>query len=113
VVLLVLFFPLIIGFGFWPAHVTLYAAIWLSIPFLFMASKRSHVDRFLGELSYPLYISHLLVISVVGRLPVLFGSTIASAVVYSIAFAALVHLLFENLIERLFKQSASPIPQPA
>ena len=34
----------------------------LSIPFIFLVSKESIVDRFLGELSYPLYICHFMVI---------------------------------------------------
>ncbi|NQU61788.1 MAG: hypothetical protein HQ512_11710 [Rhodospirillales bacterium] len=35
------------------------------IPFWFHISRRSKMDRFLGNLSYPLYISHVFVIAVV------------------------------------------------
>jgi peptidoglycan/LPS O-acetylase OafA/YrhL len=34
----------------------------LSIPFVFAITKTSQIDRFLGDLSYPIYVSHLLVI---------------------------------------------------
>lgn len=36
----------------------------LTIPCLFMLSKRSNVDRVLGELSYPVYLSHIAVYTV-------------------------------------------------
>ena len=35
----------------------------ISIPFLFLKTKSSRFDRYLGELSYPVYLSHFLVIS--------------------------------------------------
>jgi peptidoglycan/LPS O-acetylase OafA/YrhL len=35
------------------------------LPFLFRLSKSSKLDRFIGELSYPVYISHFLVMGVV------------------------------------------------
>lgn len=38
-----------------------YAALATSIPFLFSLSKNSSLDRLIGELSYPMYISHILV----------------------------------------------------
>ena len=39
---------------------------WLALPLLFAVS-RSAVDRYIGELSYPLYLIHFLMISVVPR----------------------------------------------
>ncbi len=35
----------------------------ISIPFVFEYTKKNKIDRFLGELSFPIYISHWLVIS--------------------------------------------------
>ncbi|MEO0644775.1 MAG: acyltransferase [Cyanobacteria bacterium J06650_10] len=43
----------------------------ISLPFIFEFSKVSKLDRRIGELSYPIYLSHLWIISVV--LPVLNG----------------------------------------
>ena len=41
---------------------TFYACAWVAIPWLFMVSKNSRIDRYLGELSYPLYIVHFLAV---------------------------------------------------
>ena len=38
-----------------------------SIPFIFSISMRSRIDRFLGDLSYPIYVAHWFVISFVGH----------------------------------------------
>lgn len=43
----------------------LYAATMASIPFLFLLTQKMRFDRAIGELSYPIYISHWTVIMVV------------------------------------------------
>ena len=45
-----------------------YALITISLPFLFIASKGNKIDRFIGELSYPLYLCHLIVIPFFGKI---------------------------------------------
>ncbi len=40
-----------------------YSLIFVSIPFIFLAFKNSTVDRYIGELSFSLYISHHLIVS--------------------------------------------------
>jgi peptidoglycan/LPS O-acetylase OafA/YrhL len=42
----------------WPLYAV---AVALAIPFLFEASRNSRWDRFVGDLSYPVYVAHLLV----------------------------------------------------
>jgi peptidoglycan/LPS O-acetylase OafA/YrhL len=42
-----------------------YVALALSLPFLFAASKSNPLDRWIGELSYPLYLVHGLTIGLV------------------------------------------------
>lgn len=37
-------------------------AVMLALPFLFRLTQHSRIDRHLGELSYPMYLSHMLVI---------------------------------------------------
>ena len=39
-----------------------YVVAWAAIPWLFTASKHSRSDRYLGELSYPLYLVHFLAV---------------------------------------------------
>jgi peptidoglycan/LPS O-acetylase OafA/YrhL len=64
IIMLYQFIPrdlLFIGFG----HVInwiFYGLVCLSIPFIFCYSKSSKMDSRVGELSYPVYISHMLVI---------------------------------------------------
>ena len=41
---------------------TFYVSVWAAIPWLFAASKNSRIDRYLGELSYPLYLVHFLAV---------------------------------------------------
>jgi peptidoglycan/LPS O-acetylase OafA/YrhL len=48
------------------APIVMYLALTLLIPFLFIASQRSRVDKFLGDISYPFYIVHGLAAELVG-----------------------------------------------
>jgi peptidoglycan/LPS O-acetylase OafA/YrhL len=56
--------PLRFG-AFIPPVVT--AAVFIALPRLFRMTRHNHRDRVLGELSYPIYISHALMISLVGQ----------------------------------------------
>ncbi len=47
----------------WGVYVALVAAL----PLVFQYSKSKRIDRFLGELSYPVYIAHVLICSIVRR----------------------------------------------
>ena len=64
-----LYLAAIVGYQFLPGfmgkELYLYAATVLSIPFLFRLTKKMAFDRAIGELSYPIYITHWTVIMVV------------------------------------------------
>lgn len=64
-----LYLTVILGYQFLPGfmgkELYLYAATVLSIPFLFRLTKKMTFDRAIGELSYPIYITHWTVIMVV------------------------------------------------
>ncbi|MFB2919791.1 acyltransferase family protein [Aerosakkonema funiforme] len=45
-----------------------YIMIMVSIPFMFIYTQRSRVDRLLGELSYPIYIAHVFVVVLIERI---------------------------------------------
>lgn len=64
-----LYLAAIVGYQFLPGFMGkefyLYAATVLSIPFLFRLTKKMTLDRTIGELSYPIYITHWTVIMVV------------------------------------------------
>lgn len=42
---------------------TFYAIFLCSLPFIFHAFKHNTIDRFIGELSFPIYIIHILIVS--------------------------------------------------
>jgi len=48
----------------------LYAAVAIALPFLFLRFKSSAADRRIGDLSYPIYLVHILAISIVDALQV-------------------------------------------
>ena len=64
-----LYLASILGYQFLPGfmgkELYLYAITVLSIPFLFRLTKKMAFDRAIGELSYPIYITHWTVIMVV------------------------------------------------
>ncbi len=96
----------------------------LAIPFLFRASNRWHFDRLLGELSYPIYICHVLVIWCLDRVPAL-GTGYArgfSILATTVAFSCVLYWLVDRPIDawrqrRFDRQRALvspglPAPQP-
>jgi peptidoglycan/LPS O-acetylase OafA/YrhL len=94
-----------------------------AIPFIFSISKRSRIDRFLGNLSYPIYIAHWLVIALLEYfsgsihrfLPSNYHLEINAAVV--ICAAALLHFTVEAPIEKIRQRFSSPskpiLPTPS
>ncbi len=50
------------------AELIYFTFVVLGLPFLFHQSMNSKTDRFIGELSYPIYLSHLMIIPFFGRL---------------------------------------------
>jgi peptidoglycan/LPS O-acetylase OafA/YrhL len=45
-----------------------FVSIFLSLPLIFSLTKKSKFDRYIGELSYPVYISHVFILSIVATL---------------------------------------------
>lgn len=100
----------------------------LALPFVFAATASWQWDRMIGELSYPLYLSHWLVNQgwygleplVQQRLPVLRHDwvSVLVAVVISLALATVIHWFVERPVDR-FRQNwarrnlaATPLPAP-
>jgi peptidoglycan/LPS O-acetylase OafA/YrhL len=50
--------------GGWMIRIAFYAYCGWALPLAFQLTRSNRVDRYLGELSYPIYLAHLLVISV-------------------------------------------------
>ncbi|MDF5718581.1 MAG: hypothetical protein PUP93_33130, partial [Rhizonema sp. NSF051] len=45
-----------------------YFSLFLLMPFIFLATQKNRVDQFLGELSYPIYISHWFILHLIGSI---------------------------------------------
>jgi peptidoglycan/LPS O-acetylase OafA/YrhL len=87
-----------------------------SIPFIFSISMRSRVDRLMGDLSYPIYVAHWLVISFVGYFSGFFYRYLSydyyreGDIVFVVLAATILHFAFERPIE-YFRQRLSSAPK--
>lgn len=82
-----------------------FMTIFLSIPFVFLLSKNWKIDRFFGELSYPIYIAHILVIMIVTFLDLkVFKSVGLAVIIITIFFAVLLNKFVANKIE-IYRQN--------
>ncbi|MEZ5996149.1 MAG: acyltransferase [Hyphomonadaceae bacterium] len=76
----------------------MYVLIALGIPFVFNATKNIAIDRWIGDLSYPLYLTHLLVIGAV----LTFNPPTPAwiAIGGSLALSVLILVLIEHPVDR-------------
>jgi peptidoglycan/LPS O-acetylase OafA/YrhL len=86
-----------------------YFAIAIASPFLFNAFKDNRIDRWIGDLSYPLYLAHLAVIGVV--LTFFAGAPWAvwAAIGTSLALAGLLLVLVEHPVDRWRQRRAGAV----
>lgn len=91
--------------------VVYFAIVAMALPLLFETTRKSRIDRHIGELSYPIYLSHMLVISCLqslwkGPLNNAFGF---SACIITIGLSLLIYFLVDKpvgLIRERRKYSA-------
>ena len=81
-----------------------YALLTLSIPFIFLYTKKNSIDRFIGELSYPVYITHWFVLYyMIPAFNHIFSLSkdfsAQKAVIFSIVFSYLIIKLFIDRID--------------
>ncbi len=77
---------------------TAYVSLAVTTPFIFNAFKNVGWDRWIGELSYPLYLCHLFVLAVV--IAVTGKESVVIGVAASLAVAVLLVLLVEKPVDR-------------
>jgi len=107
-------------------HHTFYLLVAVALPSLFLVSQRIRLDRWLGELSYPIYLLHMAVLSLAWVVVPLFGpfenrawvvvGIATVTVVVSIIYVLLIDTPFERWRQRRAKakvdRSLRPLLQP-
>lgn len=79
--------------------------LFVSLPFIFSYTKKMTIDRYIGELSYPIYISHMLIITVSYALHLdRFGNVSLMVVILSILLSIFLNEAIGKRIER-YRQS--------
>lgn len=93
---------------------TKYLALSLFVPSLFTITKSSKVDRFIGDLSYPIYISHLLVLYALTEYTNIGNELLGIAI--TLVLSLLIYLLVERGVdvgrERMLSRDAASYPSP-
>ena len=95
-------------------HYIYYVLIVLSIPFLFRSFKNNKTDSMIGDLSYPIYISHFLVINLLNKTNFHF---LRYDILYSISLVAgtvVVSIMLNHYVARpidKYRQSRLTFPE--
>ena len=77
-------------------QITLTLIFTLTLPFLFLSTEKNKLDRTIGELSYPIYISHMFIFMLLG----MYGYTSSAWILaITIVFSYLINLTINNRIE--------------
>jgi peptidoglycan/LPS O-acetylase OafA/YrhL len=74
-----------------------------AVPFLFILTKNTRIDRTIGELSYPIYLVHVCIITIVSKQQSIISSPLCIILISTIS-ALLLHYIVAKPIER-YRQS--------
>ncbi|HZE42681.1 MAG TPA: acyltransferase [Steroidobacteraceae bacterium] len=92
----------------------LLAILFLGMSKLFEFTKHNGVDRLLGELSYPLYVSHVLVIWIAGGIfPRNAGWSRVVVPLLAICIAGLIYFYIDRRVDRMRHRRFGPLPRGA
>ena len=82
-----------------PVSWLFYVCVWVATPFLFNLARNSRVDNTIGQLSYPIYLSHVLVINGVKRIDTFGIDKGLVATVLTLALSACLYVFIDRPIE--------------
>lgn len=83
-----------------------YLLVWISIPFIFNLTKKNKIDNFIGQLTYPIYLGHMLIITIVLNIDTTFDKGLL-VVIGSVLLAILLYLFVDKPINRKFRDKIS------
>ncbi len=89
-----------------------YICFFFALPFIFQATKNNRADRWIGELSYPVYLIHYLINHNIDILPAFFETKLYNVILYCILFSAIINHFFHDALERKFKKKDLPNSRP-
>ena len=103
---MIFFFALSLLLLFVPAVMSavIYIPFAVAVPFLFNLTKDNKVDRFLGELSYPVYILHYPVLHYLWGIAVDKSNIGWMTLVITVLIAIPVHLFLEEKVQKIRQQ---------
>jgi peptidoglycan/LPS O-acetylase OafA/YrhL len=109
ILLLIFTLPYVLGFRLHENALIFFSVF--SIPILFHLTKKNKVDRFVGELSYPIYISHMLTAEISSTFINLLKINNSYLIIFNIGLCIFVSvclvLFIDNPIETLRKKIAA------
>lgn len=91
-----------------PSRWAMYFVIAAATPVIFSLSRGSAVDRWIGDLSYPIYLSHLLVVGFVLAVEPEHGAWVAIAGTF--ALSALLLVLVDRPVDRWRQRRVAGLP---
>lgn len=87
-------------FQFTPRDIVYFAIITLSTPFLFGYLKDSHIDRFIGDLTFPIYLSHWLIHKAFWLMPFQYLKNSLSVAMAAIVLSVAIKLFVDVPVNR-------------
>jgi peptidoglycan/LPS O-acetylase OafA/YrhL len=100
----------LLPFDEWIKMPSLFGMVFLSLPFLFIFQDKNDFDKWIGDLSYPLYIGHMLAILTVEYVIHKFHPFVSNnfadgaiKIIFSLAFAIFLKLGIADPVENLRK----------
>ncbi len=109
--IVILSFTLLYNFITIPGKYFLFFLLFfLCLPFIFILTKKWKFDTYIGEWSYPIYISHLLLLRILHILKIPdIGGLGLSLTIVSILFSIVLNELLTKRIERIRQKRVRPI----
>jgi peptidoglycan/LPS O-acetylase OafA/YrhL len=95
----------VLAYGWLPGNTAKYVTFCVvtaaTIPAVFRVTERVRWDRYVGELSYPIYLTHLLLFEVVARLRLGVNGTRSAGIVVTLVCSAVLYEVVQKRIDRV------------